>query len=178
MSEVTRVTSEPLQAKIRELLPSQQGFGEDLEASNVIIPVVDLTATAEGSGLDVSMQQAINFGGATAFDVSNTTTTIANVGGFWRIFANASARQASGSDVECQIILNDGATDKIVWQMTIDALSSTLGYNANVDVIVFLRTTDSIKIKTNSTSGFFVGSVRQVADISGNLINPTGFTSQ
>ena len=120
----------------------------------------------------------MNFGGATAFDVSNAETTIANVSGFWRIFGNASSRQASGQDVKAQILLNDGSTDKIMWQMTVDALSSTLGYTANVDVIVFLRSTDSIKIKTDSTSGFFVGSVRQIADVNGNLVNPVGFNPE
>lgn len=178
MAQVTPITSEALQAKIRELLPSQVGFGEDLQASNVILPVVDLTTTAEGSGLDVSMQQALNFGGATVFDVSNTTTTIASVGGFYRLTGNCSARQASGSDVKGKIILNDGATDKIMWQLTVDALSNTLGYTANVDYIIFLRSTDSIKISTSSTSCFFVGSIRQIATLTGDLVNPVGFTPE
>jgi len=178
MPQITPITSESLQAKIRQLLPSQVGFGEDLQAQNVIVPVIDLTTTAEGSGLDVSMQQALNFGGATAFDVSNTTTTVANTAGFYRLTANCSARQASGSDVKGQVILSDGSTDKIAWQMTIDALSSTLGYTQSVDYIIFLRSADLIKISTNNTSCFFVGSVRQVADVSGVLVNPTGFTPQ
>ena len=49
MAEITSVTSEALQRKVRELLPSQRGFGEDLQAQNVIVPIVDLTRSAEGS---------------------------------------------------------------------------------------------------------------------------------
>ena len=47
---ISSVTSEALQLKLRQLLPSQQGFGTDLTASNTIVPVIDLTAAAEGSG--------------------------------------------------------------------------------------------------------------------------------
>ena len=80
--QLSSVTSESLQATIRRLLPSQQGFGAELAASNVITPIIDLTPSAEGSTIPVSMQQAINFGGATSFDVSNTTTVIINNTGF------------------------------------------------------------------------------------------------
>ena len=38
MPQITPITSEALQAKIRQLLPSQIGFGEDLQAQNVIVP--------------------------------------------------------------------------------------------------------------------------------------------
>ena len=83
MAQITSVTSEALQALIRRLLPSQQGFGEDLQASNVIIPIVDLTSTAEGSALTSNLQTAINFGGATAISLSAAgSATLANVGGF------------------------------------------------------------------------------------------------
>lgn len=178
MAEVTRITSEALQSRVRELLPSQVGFGEDLQASNVILPIIDLTTSAEGTTLGTSLQQAINFGGATAFAVSNTTTTIANVGGFYRVVGNSSARQASGADVTNEIIMNDGASDKIVWKMTVDALSSTLGYTTNVDFVFFLRPTDELKIKSSATSSFFNGSVRQIATSTGTLVNPTGFSAE
>ena len=45
--ETAPVTSEALQSTVRRLLPSQQGFGSDLEATNLIQPVIDLTPTAE-----------------------------------------------------------------------------------------------------------------------------------
>jgi hypothetical protein len=84
--EIITVNSEALQAQIRDLLPSQNGFGSELQASNVITPIIDLTAAAEGSGLPVSMQQAIAFGSQTAFEVTNTSTVIGNTAGFYRIF--------------------------------------------------------------------------------------------
>ena len=54
MAQIINITSEALQATIRRLLPSQQGFGEDLQATNVVQPIIDLTPTAEGTVLPVS----------------------------------------------------------------------------------------------------------------------------
>ena len=45
MAQLINLTSEALQATIRRLLPSQQGFGEDLQATNVVTPIIDLTPT-------------------------------------------------------------------------------------------------------------------------------------
>ena len=52
--EITPITSEALQAVIRRLLPSQRGFGDDLQATNLITPIIDLTPTAEGSSIPTS----------------------------------------------------------------------------------------------------------------------------
>ena len=176
MPQITPITSESLQAKIRQLLPSQIGFGEDLQAQNVIVPIVDLTQTAQGSTLPQNLQQALNFGGATDFRANNSTETVANVGGFWRIFACACMRQKPSFNVNNKSVKHDGASDKILWQQTLENSSDVLFLSNNVDFIVFLRSTDTLSVTSNSDSAFFTGSVRQVADITGNLVNPTGFT--
>ena len=77
MPEITTITSESLQAEVRRLLPSQRGFGSDLEAQNVIVPIVDLTPTAEGSALREDLQTASNFGNCVA--ASRTTAGTSNV---------------------------------------------------------------------------------------------------
>jgi hypothetical protein len=56
--QVKTITSEALEAAYRNLTPSQDGFTEDLMASNVVIPVLDLTASAEGATTPESLQQA------------------------------------------------------------------------------------------------------------------------
>ena len=53
--EIITVNSEALQTQIRDLLPSQAGFGSELQATNVITPIIDLTSAAEGSGLPVDL---------------------------------------------------------------------------------------------------------------------------
>ena len=76
--EIITVNSEGLQTQIRDLLPSQNGFGSELQASNVITPIIYLTRAAEGSIVGENLQSAIAFGSQTAFDVRNTPTGIAN----------------------------------------------------------------------------------------------------
>ena len=47
------INSQQLESQVRKLLPSQGGIGAgiDLSASTQIIPIVDLTESAEGSSL-------------------------------------------------------------------------------------------------------------------------------
>ena len=73
--EVITVNSEVLEATIRDLLPSQNGFGSELQASNVIMPIIDLTATAEGSGLSEELQTSLTLDSVTAFGVANAGPT-------------------------------------------------------------------------------------------------------
>ena len=45
------INSQELETKVRQLLPSQGGAGQgfDLSASTQIVPIIDLTESAEGS---------------------------------------------------------------------------------------------------------------------------------
>ena len=63
------INSQELEDKIRQLLPSQGGAGAgfDLSASTQIVPVIDLTESAEGSNVREDLQ--------TAFSHSSLTTT-------------------------------------------------------------------------------------------------------
>ena len=171
------VTSEALQLKLRQLLPSQQGFGTDLSASDTIIPIVDLTAAAEGSDVRESLQTAIAFGSQTVFSVINTTSTIVTGTGFFRIFGVASVKDTNGAQ-NALISLTDGATVKIIWQTSVNSTSSNNGVTSTeFDFTVFLRPGDSVTA-TGTSSGLLAGSSRQVADLNGTLVQPVGFTPQ
>ena len=65
------IKSQDLEDKINQLLPSQGGFqaGVDLSASTTVIPIVDLTETAEGSLLRADLQNALSHNNITAFAV-------------------------------------------------------------------------------------------------------------
>ena len=175
MAQITSITSESLQTKIRELLPSQQGFGEDLQASNVILPTIDLTATAEGTSTPISMQQAIAFGSITAFQAQGATDVIANTPGFYRIFGTVVISDSATAEA-AEIQMSDGLTTKNVIRFRKDGT----GMNGvqNYDFIVFLCVGDSISAISASADTFLSGCSRQVADVNGNLVNPSGFTLQ
>ena len=177
MSQIISITSEALQATIRRLLPSQQGFGEDLQASNVILPVIDLTPTAEGSILPGYLQTALAKDSQTSFNVEATTSNVITTPGFWRIIGYGMATIASGTQRESKWQITDGlSTDDIQIYFNRAALNDQ-PVNFVYDFNIFLNSGETLV--ANAGSGTVLsGSVRQVADITGNLINPAGFTSE
>ncbi len=148
-------------------MPSQGGFqaGVDLSASTTVIPIVDLTETAEGSDVRADLQTALSLNSITAFNVNNTTTTVLNTTGYYRIFGVAYFL-GSGN---CNFRLTDGTTTKLF-----KGYGSTGSevFNNNFDFVVFLEAGDSMTIEASSGNVNCIGNTRQIADISGNLVNP------
>jgi hypothetical protein len=177
MAEITQVVSETLQNRIRELLPSQAGFGEDLQASNVIIPIVDLTdAASTAAGSPSILTTALSFTSVTAFSqVGAGTTIIANSPGYWRIFASATVFQSNTLQT-ANIQVSDGLSVKILWQLgNMSSTGSSGGtVSDNIDVIVFLAAGDSVSAVCNRANNTaIVGSTRQIATIDGTLVQPS-----
>jgi hypothetical protein len=172
--EIITVNSEELQSQIRDLLPSQNGFGSELQASNVITPIIDLTATAEGSSTPTFLQQAISFGSATAFNIQATTTTLANSPGFWR-FRGLSNLRGGNSPSLSYFEMSDGLSTKIFWEHYINTSTTTTFDAKEFDFIVFLRAGDSVAGRGVVAGSPLDGIYYQVADGSGTLVNPVGF---
>lgn len=177
MAQIRQVVSESLQATVRRLLPSQQGFTEDLQASNVITPIIDLTASASGDSLPLNMQQAIAFGSQSAFDANNSSVVVANTTGFYRIFANASMlTAASGATRTNSFTMTDGFSVKTVWKQSGYAGGGD-SFSSVIDFVVFLPDGETISAVSNNVAAFLSGSTRQIADVNGNIVNPSGFVS-
>ena len=72
------IKSQQIEDKINQLLPSQGGFqaGVDFSASTTVIPIVDLTETAEGSALRQDLQTSFSLNSVTVSTAFNTTTTL------------------------------------------------------------------------------------------------------
>lgn len=174
MPEIIPITSEALQSQIRGLLPSQRGFGEDLHASNVITPIIDLTAAAEGSVLRQDLQRAVDF--AVDYDlVSNTTSTIINTTGFWRVYGSIDIA-GTGATLVGSLQITTGLATNTVFR-TENAVNQAF-VNIPFDFTVFLRAGDSL---TATSSAQFVDiSIfnRQIADVNGNLTSPLGYSSE
>ena len=167
MAQEFFINSQQLESKIRQLLPSQGGGGAgvDLSASTQIVPVIDLTEVAEGSNVRADLQTALSFDTITGFGVRNTTTTIINNTGYFRVFGNYAS---NGANV-CKFSLNDGATDKDI--VTFIGVS-TQDVSVNYDFVVFLGAGDSLKAQSTTVNAQIGGCTRQIADIDGNLTNP------
>jgi len=174
MAQIIPIVSEALQSTIRRLLPSQSGFGEDLQAQNVIVPIIDLTPTAEGSVLPYELQTAAAFVNNTGFSVQGTSTTLISNTGFWRILGTATF-QSTTSPRSTKFAINDGLGDKNVYEQTVVGAGTSNEGSVGFDFVVFLRPGDTFKC-TASAGMYAAGSYRQIASITGELINPTGFS--
>tara|TARA_R110002110_G_scaffold204095_1_gene415397 strand:- start:2 stop:535 length:534 start_codon:yes stop_codon:yes gene_type:complete len=177
MAQIIPIVSDALQATIRRLLPSQSGFGEDLQAQNVIVPIIDLTPSAEGSSLPEYMQRAVSYANITYFDISNTTTTIVNTPGFWQIKLTASCgNAASVSETRATLDLTDGLTTQSFWGTEINN-PSTNNTIISAELVVFLSAGISLTGKSGVVADL-KGYAIPIADTNGNLIDPAGFTPQ
>lgn len=176
MAQIRQVVSESLQATIRRLLPSQQGFTEDLQASNVITPIIDLTPSAEGSSLPENLQNSLSFDGLTSFNITNTTTTIVNNAGFHRIFGLMQVLVNTAALTTNVLQLNDGSSTKTLISQTNPDFGVQDQLITTFDFVVYLNAGESLEGVSNSADNIIVGTTRQLADISGNLVNPAGFT--
>ena len=176
MAQIRSITREALEAFIRNNSPSQNGFTEDLQASNVIQPVLNITDAAEGTTTPQYLQTALAFGSQTTFEVSNTTSTIANTPGFWRVTGVICATD-NLSNVASGFRMTDGLTTKQVYAHfgTGNAVDSVA---VAFDLTFFLAAGISLVAFSEHNGDYVVGSLRQVADVNGNLINPSGFTPQ
>jgi hypothetical protein len=171
LAEIVPVVSEALEKQIRDLLPSQRGFGEDLQASNVITPIIDLTATALGTQTPQNLQTALD-AGVTQTTATATTTNLTATPGFYSILA--SAHSSSGTYNTWNISVTDGFTTTVVASQYVNNLGA---YNMTVPLVVFVASGETL---TMSLGTGVTGRVtfRQIADVNGNLVNPIGFTPQ
>ena len=160
------IKSQNLEDKVNQLLPSQGGFqaGVDLSASTTIIPIVDLTESAEGSSLRQDLQRSLSLNSITAHQIDNATTTMVNTTGYYRVYGYVN--NATNGDATLQ--LTDGTTTKNI----VKFFGVTSKTYEIIDITVFLAAGDSL-VGISSVSGTTISvCTRQIADINGNLVNP------
>jgi len=178
MAQIRTVTSEALEAQVRTLLPSQQGFGEDLQASNVIQPVIDLTRAAEGSQVPSYLQTALSFGSNTAYNVRNSSTNLSSTPGFYRVIGVANIEQIGNTRV-VDFSISDGLSTKKIWEFSVPDSATADSFSAvTIDFVAFLRAGDTLSVTSAGLEARCAGSVRQIATVNGTLVNPVGFSPQ
>jgi len=161
LPQIIQVTSEAIQAQIRRLLPSQQGFGIDMEASSVIQPIIDITPAAEGSQLPIQLQQALTGTQRTLVAANSTTETYSVGTGFWR-FVGQNTQQVSNTNQRVNRI-------RIGTNTVINNIIPTGGINGEVivtsyDLIFYLQQGEDFEFVAD-TACAWGGSLRQVADM-------------
>jgi len=113
--EVKTITSESLEATYRSYTPSQNGFTQDLMASNVIIPVVDLTETAAGTSTAQNLQTAWDSStGHTRQSAVNSTTAVITGTGFWQVDLTATWQPNGFNTRAISVQIDDGTVTKLL----------------------------------------------------------------
>ena len=175
MAQEFFIKSTNLEDKIRQILPSQGGLGAgfDLSASTQIIPIVDLTESAEGSILREDLQRSISFSTMTTFNVADTSTVIINTTGFFRIFGFCNFSADSGGARAGSMTVTDGTTTKTIFRIDNNTAAGASGFQAiPIDYVIKLEAGESVTINSFTASVEFSGSTRQIADVNGELTNP------
>jgi len=170
--EIITVNSESLQTQIRDLLPSQNGFGSELQATNVITPIIDLTSAAEGSTLRSDLQTAMAFGSSTTIVVANSTVDQVSTPGFYRFQGNVVIGGTGTQFGEFQVI-DSTPTTKVVYGVVLPSgVSGTI--TSPFDIVIWLKAGEKVTIQA-SASAYVYGSFRQIADSDGALVLPQGY---
>ena len=176
----SRVTDESLEKKFRDTFKSQSGAAlvNDLYASGTIVPIVDFTAAAEGSSLRSDLQTAWDFATGSGTAVNGATTLITTTG-FWQVGLTLNIQDPS-STVRGEVFIRDvaAATEVDIWRYEVPASTATGAVAVSPQpFVVFLRSGDHLRARSNATQLQMDIWYRQIADVSGNLVNPLGFTS-
>ena len=125
------------------------------------------------------MQTSLAFGSNTFASAKNETTSLTLTGGFWRILGTICIEQTSGSINEGKLQIRDSAgstKDLFIGQCPPGSAESI--FNLPFDLTVFIRPQDDIKLYSSGTDVSVFVSYRQVADSTGNLVNPSGFSPE
>lgn len=175
MAEEFTIKSSAIEDKINQLLPSQGGFqpGVDFSASTMVIPIVDLTETAEGSLLRQDLQTAFGFE-VQQTTLGTTKTTIVTTTGYYKVSLSGIVFVTSSTGTfNVTLSIDDGTTVKNFYKIS-DLGGRTATYRNAIreDFVVFLSAGNSLVGECDNTASIMNVHTRQIADVSGNLVNP------
>ncbi len=182
MAQEFTIKSERIEDKINQLLPSQGGFqaGVDLSASTMVIPVVDVTETAEGSSLRQDLQTSFDVGTTYTAVTGATNTDLNLTPGFYRVQLNIFKTLfaiSTASFIGLRVKeLSSGTYTNIIGHTTPDNNNNNLGnFTSSQDFNVFLRTGFDLNLFNADLACSVSASTRQIATTTGDLVNPNGF---
>ena len=172
MAQEFTIKSQQIEDKINQLLPSQGGFqpGVDFSASTMVIPIVDLTETAEGSSLRQDLQTASGINGTSVLLVNATNTVIINTTGYYSVrYVVTSGEDTLNKSANLNISDGTTTTEIVKWEVASGGRTVTMYFNDTI--VVYLKAGEELRGTCDFATKLFVYA-RQIADINGNLINP------
>jgi len=169
---------EAIEEDLNSTFPSQGQGNPPLyySLSDVVVPTYSINNVAEGSGLPENLQTAWDF--STGYlSITNTTSTLVNNPGFWKVDLNWTFENSTSSQ-NASVFIDDGVTTKNIWRIFTPSASQT-GVQAVTDAtfVVFLRGGDQLKGLTSTSRSNLDVWYRQIATTNGSLVNPLGYSA-
>lgn len=174
------IRSEEIEAQYRRLLPAQAGneITTDLLASDTIVPVINITGAAEGASLREDLQTAADQSSSSAAVVGPGTFDWISTSGFWLI---QGVVQIDPSVANNEVALFITSTPNSFIFSTGPALGTGASLVEYVQIpprVVFLRPGQVIRSNNTGAATCITLNYRQIADLYGNLSQPSGFQFQ
>lgn len=174
--------SEEFQRAFRNTFKGQVNSGRDLHVSDIVIPVVDFTPTASGASLPTTLQYAKNLSSS---NITSTTSESAVLlygsPGFVRLETYFSVVGANSGVSFAQVDLQDittGTGPSMHFYRIEVATATSVTYNR--DDVIYIPANHKLVYyhDPNAQRSAFNMSVTLLADVNGNLVNPSGYDPQ
>lgn len=164
--------SEEFQRAFRNTFKGQVNSGRDLHVSDVVIPVVDFTPTASTTSIpfDLLTSRNRNTGGI-AVTSTSASTDVTTQTGFFRLSTTFKAT----NDSFINFFFDDGSATFSFFKMNCQANQAVTS-----EFFVYNRVGDKIAIQTDlgAGTGEVVVFFTPIADVNGDLIQPSGYDPQ
>lgn len=170
----TPFVSEDFQRAFRNQFPSQVNSGRDLHVSDVVVPVVDFTPTASGASLPNSLQFCRSKN-TNVFQVSTNQSgaTVTTSTGFLGIDI---LQSGDGGDVDSGVYIDTSAS--LISQINLK-MGSGNATTYGEQFVVYVPAGSSLLCDLSiASSGVFTVYSTVLADVNGNLVQPSGYSPQ
>lgn len=173
--------SEDFQRAFRNQFPSQTQTGRDLHVSDIVIPIVDFSPTASGASLPFELRDTYNPSATFAnYNTAQTNTEVIGTPGFWSLRFNISY---NGGSFSPSVIFNfkttSTGTSAKFYQKTFLDLPQFGDFSGDLKVFLPVDKTVTLTLTANGADTVnYASSVYQLADVNGNLTNPSGYDPQ
>lgn len=167
--------SENFQRSFRNTFPSQTSTGRDLHVSDVVIPVVDFTPTTATTSLPFELLTAQNPNTTyTSVSSAGVIVDISATAGFYKLYSGVISDASFGFS---QLFLEDTSGTQ-----SVQFLRTSAGNVVQKTDFLFIPLDSTLKSNTYAGAGASTFRLdillTSIADVNGNLIQPSGYDPQ
>ena len=174
--------SEDFQRAFRNQSPSQTQTGRDLHVSDIVIPIVDFSPTASGASIPFELRDTYNPSASfLAFNSAQTSTDLITTPGFYALRFNISYNGGAGYNPNVTFKFTDVSTgtNAVFYEKAFLDIPQFGDFSDDLKIFIPVGQKVTLTLTANGTDTVALAiSSYQLADVNGNLTNPSGFDPQ